>query len=170
MGSLPPLFYLKYIKYKIAKSYFILIYFISKNLNTLFDILFFMGEEKTPKLLEGISSLKLNQEVLEEYNKEKGKIKQQIWLPIQYFTKLLEMKNKTGIAVNVLVSLITMSAIKNINAFIRIVEIEKPLEVRTKQYVYPCLICWEEHFSLESLKAHVKNVHKIELERLIKYE
>jgi len=129
-----------------------------------------MGEEKTPKLLEGISSLRIEQSILEEYNKEKGKIKQQIWLPIEYFVKLLEIKNKTGIAVNTLCSLIIISALKNIQTFIRIVEIEKPLEVRTKQFVYVCYMCWEEHFSLESLKAHVKNVHKIELERLIKYE
>ena len=170
MGSLPPLPYLKYIKYKIAKSYFILIYFISENLNTLFDIIFFMGEEKTPKLLEGISSLRINNDILEEYNREKGKIKQQIWLPIEYFVKLLEIKNKTGIAVNTLCSLIIISALKNIQTFIRIVEIEKPLEVRTKQYVYMCYICWEEFFDAEKLKAHVSNVHKISLDKLIRNE
>jgi hypothetical protein len=129
-----------------------------------------MGEEKTPKLLEGISSLKIEQSILEEYNRERGKIKQQVWFPIQYFTKLLEIKNKTGIAVNVLVSLITMSALKNIQAFIRIVEIEKPLEVRTKQYVYMCYLCWEEFFDAEKLKAHVNNVHKINLEKMIRNE
>ena len=129
-----------------------------------------MAGEKPVQPLEGIGSLKLNEQILEEYNREKGKVKQQIWLPIEYFVKILEIKNKTGIAVNTLCSLIVMSALKNIQMFTKVVEVEKPLEVRTKTYVYPCLICWEEHFSLESLKAHVKNVHKIELERLIKYE
>ena len=129
-----------------------------------------MGEEKTPKLLEGISSLRIEQSILEEYNKEKGKIKQQIWLPIEYFVKLLEIKNKTGIAVNTLCSLIVMSALKNIQMFTKVVEIEKPLEVRTKQYVYMCYICWEEFFDAEKLKAHVNNIHKVALERLIRNE
>ena len=129
-----------------------------------------MGEEKTPKLLEGISSLRINNDILEEYNREKGKIKQQIWLPIEYFVKILEIKNKTGIAVNTLCSLIVMSALKNIQMFTKVVEVEKPLEVRTKQFVYPCLLCWEEFFEVEKLKAHVINVHKISLDKLIRNE
>jgi len=129
-----------------------------------------MAGEKPVGPLEGIGSLKLNEQILEEYNKEKGKIKQQVWLPIQYFTKLLEIKNKTGIAVNVLVSLITMSSLKNIQMFTKVVEVEKPLEVRTKQFVYPCLLCWEEFFEVEKLKVHVSNVHKISLDKLVRNE
>jgi len=129
-----------------------------------------MAGEKPVQPLEGIGSLKLNEQILEEYNREKGKVKQQIWLPIEYFVKLLEIKNKTGIAVNTLCSLIVMSVLKNIQTFIRIVEIEKPLEVRTNQYVYMCYICWEEFFDAEKLKAHVSNIHKINLQSLLRNE
>ena len=129
-----------------------------------------MAGEKPVQPLEGIGSLRIEQSILEEYNREKGKVKQQIWLPIEYFVKILEIKNKTGIAVNTLCSLIVMSALKNIQMFTKVVEVEKPLEVRTKQFVYPCLLCWEEFFEVEKLKVHVSNVHKISLDKLIRNE
>jgi len=126
-----------------------------------------MGEENAPKPLEGIGSLRINQKMLEEYNREKGKIKQQVWIPIQYFVKLLDIKNKTGIAVNTIISLVVISMLNNENALLKIIEIEKPLETIKKQFVYPCIICWEQFYSVEPLKIHVKNVHKIDLEKLI---
>ena len=76
-----------------------------------------MAGEKPVQPLEGIGSLKLNEQILEEYNREKGKVKQQIWLPIEYFVKILEIKNKTGIAVNTLCSLIIISALIYTNIY-----------------------------------------------------
>jgi len=127
-----------------------------------------MGEESPNKPLEGIGSLKINQKILEEYNREKGKIKQQVWIPIQYFVKLMDIKNKTGIAINTIISLIVISMLNNENALLKIIEVEKPLETIKKQFVYPCIICWEKFYSVEPLKIHVKHVHKIDLEKLIK--
>jgi hypothetical protein len=113
-------------------------------------------------------SEQINLDLLEEYNKYKGKIKQTIWIPLPYFTKLLELHSKTGIAINTIISVAVMAYLKNTNILVK--EIEKPIEkvVEKTIYKYTCIFCWAEYASLNDLKLHTMTVHNLDLEKLKK--
>jgi hypothetical protein len=130
-----------------------------------------MAGEKPVGPLEGIGSLtntEINLDLLQEYQKAKGKIKQTVWIPVEYFIQTLQLSKKFGIANNILLATIIMAYYKNTNLFFKKVEIEKPVEIKTKVYVYSCIICWEEFEKIDNLKLHLSKVHQVDLNKLVK--
>jgi len=115
-----------------------------------------------------MSEVKFNLELIEEYNKSKGKVKQVIWLPLQDFTKVLELYQKTNIPINVIISSMVMAVVRNTSLFEK--SIEKPVEkvVKETKTIWPCYFCWAEFNDMNELKKHLQVVHNTNLQSLIK--
>ena len=115
-------------------------------------------------------SEQINLSLLEEYQKAHGKIKQTIWLPVEYFIQTLQLSKKFGIANNILLSTIIMAYYKNTNLITKETVIEKPVEkiVEKTKTIWPCYYCWAEFNTMEELKKHLQAVHQTNLQSLVK--
>jgi len=117
-----------------------------------------------------MSKEEINLSLLEEYQKAQGKIKQTIWLPVEYFIQTLQLSKKFGIANNILLSTIIMAYYKNTNLITKETVIEKPVEkiVEKTKTIWPCYFCWAEFSNQDELKKHLQAVHNTNLQKLVK--
>ena len=117
-----------------------------------------------------MSKEEINLSLLEEYQKAQGKIKQTIWLPVEYFIQTLQLSKKFGIANNILLSTIIMAYYKNTNLITKTETIEKPVEkiVEKTKTIWPCYYCWVEFNDMNELKKHLQASHASNLQSLIK--
>ena len=117
-----------------------------------------------------MSEEKINLDLLAEYNNSKSKIKQTVWIPLPYFTKLMELNAKTNLPINTLISLMIIATYKNTNLLVKETIIEKPVEkiVEKTKTIWPCYYCWAEFNDMNELKKHLQASHASNLQSLIK--
>jgi len=117
-----------------------------------------------------MSKEEINLDLLQEYQKAQGKIKQTIWIPVEYFIQTLQLSKKFGIANNILLSTIIMAYYKNTNLITKETVIEKPVEkiVEKIKTTWPCYYCWADFADQSELRKHLEAVHASNLQALIK--
>jgi len=116
-----------------------------------------------------MSKEEINLSLLEEYQKAQGKIKQTIWIPVEYFIQTLQLSKKFGIANNILLSTIIMAYYKNTNLITITKVVEKPVEkiVKETKTTWPCYFCWADFEDQSELRKHLEAAHATTMQKLV---